>query len=135
MARNDFHLEYKQTTDLASAMEKFGKGAGRVIDEVLHNTGGQLISDEIMNLLPVSGRKWSGKKMAAKRAQPFVQENGSLSVAIKTKSAYNYLYFPDDGTNTKRHKGEQYFMWQGAENEAEHIIDLCVSELIKKIGE
>lgn len=135
MARNDFKLEYEQTEKLISAMEEFGTGSGKVIDEVLHNEGGKYISDEIKGLLPESGRKWKGKKTAARRTQPFRQENNSLSVAVVSKTAYNYLYFPDDGTNTKRHRGQQYFMWRGAQNQTDRIIDLCVSRLIEKIGE
>lgn len=131
MARSDFTLDAEAVEKLQYAMDMYGRGCGRIIDDVLHKQGGKLISDEIMNLLPQSGRSWKGKKKAAKSAQPFTQEDRSLSVTVRTKSAYHYLYFPDDGTNTKNHKGEQYFMIRGAENQSEKIIDLCVGELIK----
>lgn len=136
MAKSDFSLKYEQTEKLIEAMREFGTGSGKVIDDVLHNEGGKMISGAIMGLLPMSGRKpWEGKKPAARRAQPFRQTNESLSVTVRTKTPYNYLYFPDDGTNTKRHKGQQYFMWRGAENQTDRIIDLCVGRLIEKIGE
>lgn len=128
---------FKVTTDgqfdkLLEAAAKYGSGSGRIIDDVLWNEGAKLISDEITRLLPVSGRTWRGKKKTAKNAQPFTQENSSLAVTVKSKPAYHYLYFPDDGTNTKRHKGEQYFMQRGADNVTEEIIDRCVNRLIKE---
>lgn len=135
MSRTTFELDEKQFEALERAMQNYGDQAGRAVDDVLHNEGGKLISDEITRLLPVSGRKWKGKKTAAKQAQPFMQENGSMSVTVKTKSAYNYLYFPDDGTNTKRHIGykgnPREFMMHGAENQTSEIIDRCINRLIR----
>ena len=116
-------------------MENFAGSAGREIDDVLHNEGGKLITEEIMRLLPESGRKWAGKKPAAKRTQPFEQKNESLAVTIRTKSAYHYLYFPDDGSNTKRHRGGQNFMFRGADSRASQIMELCINRLIDKMGE
>lgn len=117
-------------------MQNYSGLAGREVDDVLHNEGGKLINDEIMRLLPASGRKWSGKKPAAKSTQPFTQLDGTLSVTIATKSAYNYLYFPDDGTNTKRHIGykgkPREFMMKGAENKTGEIIDRCINRLIQR---
>lgn len=132
MARQAFEMRYEQTEKLIDAMREYGSGSGRVIDEVLHTEGGRLINDRIMQLLPESGRKWKGKKPAARKAKPFEQKNDSLEVTIRTKYAYHYLYFPDDGTNTKRHKGQQYFMYRGAEDKSAEIIDLCVDRLIRK---
>lgn len=137
-AKATFNLDTDQFEKLTATMEKYGEGAGNVIDDVLHNEGGKLISEEIMMLLPASGRKWKGKKAAAKRAQPFTQEDRPLSVTIKTKPAYGYLYFPDDGTNTRRHVGykgkPREFMQKGADNRAEEIIDRCINRLIKEWG-
>lgn len=136
MSRTTFKLDEKQFDALQRAMQDYGDQAGRSVDDVLHNEGGELINDEIMRLLPASRRKWRGKKAAATRTQPFTQENGSLSVTIRTKSAYNYLYFPDDGTDTKRHIGykgkPREFMMHGAENQTSEIIDKCINRLIRK---
>lgn len=138
MAGSQFQLDAKQVDRLQDAMSKYAGQAGRIVDEVLHNEGGKLISEEIMRLLPESGRTWAGKKPAAKQAKPFMQENGSLSVTVKTKPAYNYLYFPDDGTNTRRHIGykgvPREFMRKSGERQADRIIDLCIARLTK-IGE
>lgn len=128
-------LNSDQFERLQSAMENYAGRAGRIVDDVLHTEGAQLISGEIMRLLPASNRTWKGKKPAARNAQPFTQEDGSMSVTVKTKSAYHYLYFPDDGTNTKRHRGEQYFMQRGAENTTDEIIDRCIAKLTENWSE
>lgn len=135
MARQTFDLDYEQAERLQQAIANYPGLAGREIDDVLHNEGGKLINDEIIRLLPESGRKWKGKRTAAKRTQPFTQENGSLSVTVKTKNAYHYLYFPDDGTTTKHHIGykgnPREFMLHGAENQTSEIIDRCINRLIE----
>lgn len=136
MAGARIELDLRQFEILQRAMQLYGENAGREIDNVLHNEGGKLIQEEIMRLLPESGRKWKGKKTAAKRTQPFKQHNDSLSVTIASKTAYNYLYFPDDGTNTKHHIGykgrPREFMYKGAENQTGKIIDRCIERLINE---
>lgn len=134
MARATFALDTESYNKLFEAMKEFQGEAPRTVNDVLWNEGGPLINEAIINLLPVSGKRWKGKRPAAKNAAPFTQENGELSVTIKTKNAYHYLYFPDDGTSTRKHIGEQYFMFGGAEAEQEKIIDLCVAALIEKLG-
>lgn len=136
MAGASFKLDVRQIERLQEAIQRYSKNAERVINDVLHNEGGKLINDEIMRLLPASGRTWKGKKKAAKLAQPFTQKDGNLAVTIHTKNAYHYLYFPYDGTNTKNHigyRGEpREFMRRGAENQTEEIIDRCINRLIKE---
>lgn len=132
-----FKLDAKQYDALMRAMQLYGNQAGQTVDDVLHNEGGRLIQEEIMFLLPQSHRKpWVGKKIAAKRAQPFTQKNESLAVTIKTKSGYHYLYFPDDGSNTKNHIGykgkPREFMKKGAEYQTSRIMELCINRLIEK---
>lgn len=132
-----FRLDGQQVETLQRAIQVYSGDAERAVNDVLHEEGGPLIREEIMRLLPLSGRKpWKGKKTAAKRAQPFTQSNGNLSVTIRTKSAYHYLYFPDDGTNTRRHVGykgkPREFMFKGAEHQKDRIIERCIDRLIEK---
>lgn len=132
MARAGFGLEYDGVDKLIERMQQFGTGSGQIVDGVLHQKAGRMIDQAIMMILPVSGRTWKGKKTAASRTKPFQQTDGSLSVTIRSKTPYNYLYFPDDGSNTKKHRGDQQFMKRGAENEKADIIDLCISALLDK---
>ena len=130
-----FELDASEFQRLSDKMQEFGAGSGRIIDDVLHGEGATKIKENILPLIHSSGRTWRGKKPAAAGAQPFTQKNGSLSVEIKSKSAYNYLYFPDDGSNTKRHAGNQQFMRRGAEEAAEDIIDRCIGKLLDNFND
>lgn len=136
MATTSIRLDARQFDTLQRAMQLYSGNAERTVNDVLHNEGGKLISDEIMRLLPESGRTWKGKRAAAKRAKPFTQVNENLAVVVRTVSAYNYLYFSDDGTNTRRHVGykgrPREFMQKGAENQTGVIIDRCINRLIER---
>ncbi len=132
MARYDFKADSKAFELLDDLLRKTEGNTEQAINEVLHGEAGRLINDEIITLLPVSRRTWRGKKTAAKSAQPFRQEDENLSVTIRTKESYHYLYFPDDGTNTLRHAGEQYFMIAGAEQKQNDIIDRCITKITEK---
>lgn len=128
MAEEVFSLRLAATDELIEKMAAYQGNVENVVNEVLWDHGGPLINQAIMQLLPRSGRTWKGKKKAAADAKPFVQRNENLSVVIKTYG-YDYLYFPDDGSTTRKHAGQQHFMFKGAENEQEKIIDLCIARL------
>lgn len=130
----ELRLDFEQAEKLAEHLAKAGNAAERVINETLHGFGGKEIMENIHNLLPASGRTWKGKRAAASSTQPFKQENSNLAVTVKTKSNYNYLYFPDDGSNTIRHAGNLHFMYKGAENAAAEIIRKCNENIMTEIG-
>ncbi len=110
--------------------------AEQIINEYLREDGGELIKQKIHEMLPVSGRKpWKGKKTAAKATEPFRKTAGNLSVKVHTKSAYHYLYFPDDGSDTERHYGNQQFMFDGASQSSETIANEVIEELVKRLEE
>lgn len=132
MAREDFKVD--SSGELLNLMKNVEGNTEKVINDIFWNEAGPLINDEIVSLLPVSNRTWRGKKKSAKYAQPFNQENKNLSVTVKTKFDYHYLYFPDDGTNTKGHAGEQYFMYEGALNKRSSIIERCIAEITEKFN-
>lgn len=134
MAKAVLDLEDHGVEELSKAIREYEGYAGEAINDVLWNEGAPLIQEGIQRLLPESGRTWRGKKPAAKRAAPFTQENSTLAVTIKTKYAYHYLYFPDDGSTTRKHAGNQQFMYRGAEDKQEEIIDRCVKRLIDKFN-
>lgn len=125
-----FELDAKQIDRLATAMEEYAGHAGQIVNDVLHNEGGQLIHDEIKRLMPVSGKDWKGKAPAAKKAKSLQIDKGTLSVTVRSKSKWNYLYFPDDGSNTRRHVGNQQFFKRGGENKQEEIVDRCIGRLV-----
>ncbi len=130
MARAE--LDYKEFDNLIELMIRAAQPEP-VINDVLHGFGAEEIEQGIQKLLPQSGRTWKGKKAPASTAQPFTRENGNLSITVKTKSDYHYLYFPDDGTNTKHHAGNQQFMLRGAESKSEGIANEIAQKLIEQI--
>lgn len=127
-----FKIEAAEFDRLADLIKQSPERSVKAINKVLWKEGGPLISEAIMDLLPSSGRSWAGKLPAAKSAAPFTQKNERLSVTVRTIGAYHYLYFPDDGSTTMRHEGKQEFMYRGAENEQEHIIDLCIANILQE---
>ena len=130
-AMSGFNLHTMQLDELHQAMENFQGNTEEIINEVLHNDGGQLLPAAIQRLMPVSDVKpWKGKKPNAKNSNSLMQVNENLSVTIKSKKAYQYLYFPDDGSSTKRHAGNQQFFRRGGESQKDEIIDRCIGRLV-----
>lgn len=131
----ELHIEQAEFKKLQEAMKRYSGDVESVINDVLHNQAGQLILDEIRNLMPESKRDWKGKKAPAKSGKSLMIVNGNLSVTVKTTKNYQYLYFPDDGTNTINHVGNQQFFLHGGENQAEEIVNRCIGGLINAFEE
>lgn len=132
-----FELDVRQCDEIVKVIENFADGseAEKIINEYLTGEGGDLLKQSIHDLLPVSGRTWKRKKRAAKLTDPFKKTSGNLSVKISTKGAYHYLYFPDDGSNTERHRGNQQFMFQGASNKSDEIANEVIDRLLERLEE
>lgn len=123
-------INFSEVDRLIEAMKDYQGNTEEAINDVLHNEAGDLAQDSIIRLIPVSGRNWKGKKKAAKSSEPLQNINGNLSVTVTTKKSYQYLYFPDDGTNTRRHAGNQQFFKRGGEAVQDEIIERCITKLI-----
>ena len=126
----ELSLQTKELDVMVQAIKDYGDGAEDVINDVLQGYGAERIKEEIQLILPESGRTWKGKRAAAKRVDPFIKVDENLSVTVKSKSAYGYLYFPDDGSSTRKHVGGQEFMWRGALEAQGDIIDKCLDRLV-----
>lgn len=130
-----FRLEANDFLKLEKVMIEFRGDTEKVVNDVLHNEAGQLIKEEIIRLMPKSGRKWKGKKGAAKNSNSLkIKGDDNLAVEVKTTNNYHYLYFPDDGTNTRKHIGNQQFFSHGAKNQSEEIINRCIDRLVNSFG-
>lgn len=125
-----FEMDYSDISSITSLVSAYESDGLKVINDIIHNEAGEVIRSNINMLLPESGRTWKGKKSPAVKATPFKEDTSEMmAITIKTKGSYNYLYFPDDGSNTKRHAGGQQFMVRGAEASAGKIIELCLGRL------
>lgn len=129
MADPPLRLDVIDFDELQQAIKNYPQDAEKVINEILHGEGSLLLQEEIRRLTPVSGKHWSGKKASAKRSKSLKDRKGHLFVDITTTSYYHYLYFPDDGSNTRRHFGNQHFFWRGAERKQDEIIERCIGRL------
>lgn len=135
MAR--IELDAKVVERLDAAMRRFPTAAADEVTKVLHRKGKKLITDSIYLYMPRSGRTFEGKDPAAKDSKSLRDRDSKskLSVTISTKPTWHYLYFPDDGTTTKHHAGNQQFFKRGAEYVSGKVGDACVEAIIKKFGE
>lgn len=115
---------------LQKAMSEYSGNVEEAINEVLHNEVGGSIEESIRRLMPVSGRKWKGKKAAAKTAKSLRQLPANLELTVKSSKPYQYLYFPNDGSSTNNHAGQQFFFEKGGEAVTPEIIDRCITKLI-----
>lgn len=122
-------INFSQIERLQEAMKAYEGNVEAAINEVLHGEASELLKDEIKRLMPVSGRAWKGKSTAAKNANSLTAIHGNLSTTIKTTKKYQYLYFPDDGSNTKRHAGNQQFFRRAGEEKINEIADRCITRL------
>ncbi|MCD8383663.1 MAG: hypothetical protein LUC39_01710 [Clostridiales bacterium] len=124
---------------LTEALEQYGAEAQKVIAEYLRDDAFDAIGPCITRLLPVSGRTFQGHPMGARaagyRTTFMVSDVATNSVTVKATPQYQYLYFPDDGSNTKRHRGKQQFMVRGAEAASPDIVDTICTRLVQKFEE
>ncbi len=129
MAR--FEMDTKEVERLHQAIRNFPGNAEDAINDVFHNEAPGMVSESIMLLMPMSGRKWNGKAPAARTAKSLTDETANLSFTVKTTGKYHYLYFPDDGENTRRHVGDQQFFQRGGEMREAEIVDRCITRITK----
>lgn len=130
-----FKIEFGKVDKLTEALEAYEGDSEKAINAILHEEAGDLIQEQIKKIMPVSGRHWKGKKAGAKSAKSLKNVVGNLSVTVTTTKNYQYLYFPDDGTSTRRHVGEQYFFYRGGEAAQGEVIDRCINKLINTFEE
>lgn len=126
------YLNADQFNRVADAISRYPHNAEEAINDILHNEGAEKIQERIRMLMPSSGKNWRGKAPAAKASKSMKNVNGNLFVEVKSAKRWNYLYFPDDGSNTTRHVGNQQFFFRGAEAAQNEIVDHCVARLVSE---
>lgn len=123
-------MDTKEVERLYNAIKNFPGVAEQSINDVFHNDAPPMVEETIKLLMPMSGRTWAGKAPPARTAKSLTKETGNLTFAVKTTGKYHYLYFPDDGSNTRNHVGDQQFFQRGGEMEQYEIVDLCITRMI-----
>lgn len=125
-----FKIEGLELDNLEKAMKDYQGNTEDAINDVLHNKAGDLIQEGVRKLIPSSKRKWKGKKGPAKTSKSLRNKNENLAVTVTTTSNYQYLYFPDDGSSTTNHAGNQQFFYKGGISKQSDVIELCISKLV-----
>lgn len=129
-----FSLDADQFDALVASMKDYGEGAADIVTDVIHESGDE-IYQEIDPLIHSSGRTWRGHASSAKGANwQRYDTSEPLAITVATTGSRSYLYFPDDGSNTKRHYGDQQFMRRGAEAAAPRILEKGIDALIGNFG-
>lgn len=129
----EFSVDFREVDGLMEQIQK-AENSERIINEVIHGYGKGEIEKEIVALIPASGRTWKGKKPAASSTMPFKDKDINLGVDIKNKPPYGYLYFVDDGENTRKHIGNRRFMERGTDNASGKVLDRVQEEIIRAIN-
>lgn len=121
---------------LIEAAERFlpaGAAVEDAVNEVLHGPAADIIADRISPLIHPSGRTFKGHRASAAASHWHgAATDRNLEVTVRAVRRFGYLYFPDDGSNTRRHAGGQRFMERGAEAAAERIAGLCIDNIINR---
>ena len=125
-------LNAEEFDKVLKAIEKFPGNAEKVINETLHGQGAELIQERIQKYMPVSDKKKGAHAVDAKSLTPV---GTNLAVTVKSTNRFHYLYFPDDGTNTRRHVGNQQFFLRGAEDVSGEIVDILTEKLTQTFEE
>ena len=130
MSGGVFALDETSFDLLRKRIAAFGEGAEAAINGVLRDQAGRLLYEGINPLIHPSGRTFKGHRASATASDwSNVDASKSLSVTIRTKSRFGYLYFPNDGSNTYRHFGNQQFFERGGEKASDGIVERCLAAL------
>lgn len=129
---SNVRADYNGFDQLAERLNSVGEGAGQIIQGVYTDFAAGEIKENALPLVHPSGRTFKGHRQSARSAGPdkvFTQEVKDLTLIVRTNKRFGYLYFPDDGSNTKRHAGNQQFMMRGMEQSTDAIIERCLAAL------
>lgn len=124
-------LDDEGFASLLDAMKQYGENAADVVTAVIHDAGDDIYK-EIDPLINPSGRKFKGHSSGAKGSKwQHYDTREPLEISVSTTSKRHYLYFPDDGSNTKHHYGDQQFMLRGAQAAAPGILEKGINALVR----
>ena len=124
-----FTISPEEFDRMTEAVKSFPGDAEQVINDTLHGYGADLISERIKRFMPRSDKK---KGAHAVDGNSLRHTDTNLATTVRAAKKHQYLYFPDDGTNTRRHVGNQQFFRRGAEDASGEIVDTIVEKLTEK---
>jgi hypothetical protein len=108
-SESTFELDASELDRLMSAAAQWSEVSEAAINKVFKGDGADYIVKCIDALMPKSGRRFKGHTSGVKGTNWSRITPGNLQVTIGAVTKRLYVYFPDDGSNTKRHAGNQHF--------------------------
>lgn len=127
---SEFSLDAGEVDEIARHIAEFPGDAESAINEVMHQEAGPIIYRQINPLIHPSGRTFAGHRSSATASDwPRYVTSENLAVTVSTKRKFDYLYFPDDGSTTRRHAGNQRFFERGGSAAAPEIVERCLAKL------
>jgi hypothetical protein len=131
MANAKFELKSEDVEKISKAIAGFEGDAEVAINTYLRDIGRVKMSTAIQNLIPIS----KVNKKHAKDSDPLKTELFNLVLTIKTKTKYNYLYFPQTGEGTSEGNGPNDFMQDGIDSIYDNIVNDMLEQIQNKIQE
>ena len=127
-----FSLEDQGFDDIIEVMQSMGQAGGKALTNYFKTEVGPMVQRRIDALMPSSGRTFKGHSSGAKGSAWQRYRPDGLSVEVGTTAARRYLYFPDDGSNTINHAGNQRFFERGAEAAGPEVADGALEALMRE---
>lgn len=125
-----FTLQKDEIEELEKKIKKFPNVAESAINRYLREEGKKNLIEGIELFTPISDRK----KTHAKTSKPYTNVNGNLSVTIKSKKSFRYLYFPNAGAGTSKFNPKSMdYMEEGVESSYNRIINGLLREIEKEL--
>ena len=137
MAGVDFSLKEEDLGRIQEAIMDFGNDAESVINECLKKSVSKVFRKTITNIIPVSEGKYPSQrgKIHAKTSNPLRSMTDNLTLTIKSKTEFNYLYFPQMGEGTSKYKQPNDFMEKGIDAEYDNAVNIILEKLQRRMEE
>lgn len=130
MPKVEFSLKEEDLEKIQEAIMDFGDEAENVINKCLANEVKNTLINSITNFIPVSKKN----KKHAKTSDPLQGDvRNNLTLYIRTKSKFNYLYFPQNAEGQSRNNPPNDFMEKGINNEYDNVINCILDKLKNRI--
>lgn len=127
MAKAVFTINDQDMLTIKETIASYEGNAEQVINDFLMNEAAETFESSIIDFIPVSKVQ---KKNHARDSKPLRHDQKyNLELIIRTKTKYNYLYFPQSAEGTSKGKTENDFVQKGIDREYSNVINQLIDKL------
>lgn len=123
-----YELKKDDLEKINQMLSKIDGDTEKIVNDSL-KSGADVMSESIVNLMPVS----NAKKKHAKLSNPLNKVFENLGFNVATKKAFSYLFFPDQGQGKAKKKGAQKFFENGAKKSYDEITKKLIEDIEKNL--